>query len=431
MKKFLVLALAVCAFFSCSKKDAQVTANKGAKVTAYLRTWPMNHWDSNPVNWKASDIKGEYLTDLIISFANIDAADGTSIFIPSVESRTAYGKQPSENPNIAIEKKPTDETFKNLWTEVAAIAKKYPALKIHISIGGWEADGFSAMSADQAKKIVFIDNVLKYVKEYNLDGVDIDWEYPVGPEWGGLPIDVSPADKDNYVALLRDLRAALDTLSRETKKTYSLSSAIPASGWFAATNDLAEASKYLDTFKLMAYDYFGGWTATTGHHANLYISPQDTTQWPGSTDSYIQAYLASGVPANKISLGVGTYGRAWKGVPDGGTHGLYQTVDKANGGGAVFNDNNPDKGTISWSNGSPNIKELLKDPAYQRYYDDVAKQPYLYNESDKIFVSYTDEQQIKDLSAYAKEKGLAGVFYWEYGHDKDGELLKIMADNSK
>jgi chitinase len=429
MKKVLALGLAVCAFFSCShlsgKKEARV-GEAGGKVTAYLRTWPMNHWAPNPVNWTAADIKGEYLTDLIISFANIDAADGTSIFIPSVESKTPYGN----NPNAEIAKKPSDATFTGLWKEVAAIQKKYPALKVHISIGGWEADGFSAMAADPAKKAAFIANVIKWVKEYKLDGVDIDWEYPVGPDWGGLPIDVSPADRQNYPALLRDMRAALDKLGKSTKKTYSLSSAIPASGWFAAANDLAEAAKYLDTFKLMAYDYFGGWTATTGHHANLYISPQDTTQWPGSTDTYITSYLNAGVPANKISLGLGTYGRAWKGVPDGGTHGLYQPVDKKNGGGAVFNDDNPDRGTISWSNGSPNIKELLADKNYTRYYDDVAKQPYLYNEKAKIFVSYTDEQQIKDLCAYAKEKGLSGIFYWEYGHDKDGELLKFMAEDS-
>ncbi|GMO47298.1 MAG: hypothetical protein Ta2G_02690 [Termitinemataceae bacterium] len=429
MRKFLVLVLASCALFSvsCTKKEAVQDDATGAKVTAYLRTWPLNHWGAdgkvetaNPINWKAEDIKGEYLTDLIIGFAKIDAADGTSIFVPEVESRTPYGN----NPNAEIAKEMTSVTFPSLWAEVSKLQKKFPKLKIHLSVGGWEADGFSAMSADEEKKAKFIAALMAIVKERKLDGVDIDWEYPVGPSWGGLPIDTDPGDRENYVALLRDTRAALDKLGGETKKRYSLSSAIPASGWFAESNDLVAAAAYLDTYKLMAYDYFGGWTATTGHHANIYNSPQDTTQWPGSTDVYLQSYFNAGLDPSKIMLGVGTYGRAWKGVVDGGTHGLYQAHQ-----GAVFNDSNPDRGTISWSNGSPALKELLADPSYTRYYDDVAKQPYLYN--GDIFVTYTDEQQIKDLCAYAKEKGLAGIFYWEYGHDNNGELLKFMAENSK
>jgi chitinase len=245
--------------------------------------------------------------------------------------------------------------------------------------------------------------------------VDIDWEYPVGPEWGA-EIKTQPADRANYVSLLSELRAALDTLGAETGKRYGLSTAVPASPWFPKVNDVVAVSKIVDGLKLMAYDYYGGWSKQTGHHANLSNNPDDP-DWGGwSTEQALQVYLDAFVPREKIMLGIGFYGHAWQGVEAGpyeDTPGLYQPWKSLPW----------DQGTVSYLE----IKKLLEPGSgYTRYWDALAQAPYLYN--GDIWISYTDEEQIELLAQYAKERRLGGVFVWEYGHDINAELLKVLAE---
>jgi len=379
-------------WFACAKPNPS-----GFKVSSYIRTWslPMEEQEKGNMYWNANLIKGEYLTELIIAFALIDKTDGTSIYIPELKPN------PRGSP-----------MFANIWNEVAAVKKKYPKLKVNISIGGWGAEGFSDMANDQKMRTTFVANVCEWLEKYNLDGVDIDWEYPVGPEWGQV-IKSRPADRSNYIRLLQDLRNAFDSLSQKTGKQYSLSTAVPASAWFVKANNVMAASKIVDNFKLMTYDYYGEWSNTTGHQANLYKNPQDPDGW--STDQALQAYLRAGIPPEKIMLGVSFYGRAFQGVKNK-NNGLFQSFESA-----AF-----DYGSLDWAQ----LKELLKnDSGYTRYWDDKAKAPYLYN--GDIWISYTDEEQIKLLLNYAKEKKLGGVFNWEYGHDMEAELLKVLAEGMK
>jgi chitinase len=163
----------------------------------------------------------------------------------------------------------------------------------------------------------------------------------------------------------------------------------------------------------MAYDYYGAWSDITGHHSNLYNNPQDPSWGGWSTDQALQAYLKAGVPPEKIMLGVAFYGRAFKGVSSA-NNGLFQLFKSP-----AFEDSSTD-----WAQ----IKKLM-DSGYTRYWDDIAKAPYLYN--GDIWISYTDEEQIKLLTQYAKDKKLGGIFSWEYGHDMEAELLKVMSEGAK
>jgi len=372
-------------------------ANPGEfKVSSYLRTWPLPKEEQKKGSpfWNVGMIKGQYLTDLIIAFANIDKTDGTSIYIPELRHGSPR--------------------FINIWNEVAAVKKKYPKLRVNISVGGWGAEGFSDMANDSGMRAAFVTNVCEWMEKYNLDGVDIDWEYPVGPEWG-QEIKSRPADRANYISLLQDLRNALDILGKKTGKRYGLSTAVPASNWFVQANDVVAASKIVDSLKLMAYDYYGEWSETTGHHSNLYNNPQDPAWGGWSTDQALQAYLKAGVPPEKIMLGVAFYGRAFKGV-DSANNGLFRPFKSH-----AFED-----GSADWAQ----IKNLLKKGSgYTRYWDDNAKAPYLYN--GDIWITYTDEEQINLLLSYAKEKKLGGVFNWEYGHDVGAELLKVLSAGTK
>jgi chitinase len=121
------------------------------------------------------------------------------------------------------------------------------------------------------------------------------------------------------------------------------------------------------------------------------------------------------VPPEKIIVGIGFYGQQWNGVSAGSNAnapGLFRPFTTAT--------------TPDWSD----IKQyyLRSDSGYTRYWDNIAKAPFLYN-GDRL-ISYTDHEQIREITGYVKAKNLGGVFSWEYGHDMDGELLKTMAEGS-
>ena len=89
---------------------------------------------------------------------------------------------------------------------MVSIRKSNPELKIVLSVGGWGADGFSQAARTKEGRERFAASALAIVKEYGLDGIDIDWEYP-GTSLAGIASDRS--DKENYTLLLAGHHAAL------------------------------------------------------------------------------------------------------------------------------------------------------------------------------------------------------------------------------
>ena len=401
MKKtnLLTCGLAALALFStiaCSSTKVAVEPAKPKEISSYIRTWPIGTTPEQMAegkHWTAEDVKGEYLTELIVAFAHIDP-ETWGIKFPDVEPA---------DPNAV--------PFPELWDEVAKLQAKYPDLAMRVSIGGYGADDFSPMAADPEKRAKFIAAVVDLVKEKKLNGIDIDWEYPIGPDWG-QPIKSDPADADNFIILLNELRAALKAVEAETGYV-SLSIAVVASGWFPDKIDCKALADAVDTMKLMSYDYYGGWSGQTGHLANLYTNPADP-DWGGwSTDAAVQKYLADGVPAEKLILGLAFYGRGWKGVEPGPNgDGLYQKYKES-----AFGDG------LSWSD----MEKTFTEGNFKIYWDDVAKAPYMYNGDE--FITYTDPEAIQYICDYANEKGLGGVMVWEYGHDMDCELFPVLVNS--
>ena len=92
------------------------------------------------------------------------------------------------------------------------LKQQNPELKILISIGGWTWSGkFSDAVLTDTSRQRFVASAVDIIKKYDLDGIDIDWEYP---SLQGLTGNVfRPEDKQNFVLLFKELRRQTDSLA--------------------------------------------------------------------------------------------------------------------------------------------------------------------------------------------------------------------------
>ena len=231
--------------------------------------------------------------------------------------------------------------------------------------------------------------------DWGFDGLDIDWEYPATAD-----------EAQHYVLLLQTCRAALDAYAAKSAPGYHflLTIAAPAGPKNYDTLDLAAMDPFLDAWHLMAYDYAGSWDTTTGHQANLFPHPPnnnpDSTKF--STERAVTDYLARGVPAHKLVLGMPLYGRAFE-----------QTQQTP---GRPYTGVGP--GTIE-----PGVylyRDLPRTGATVLY-DDVAKASYSFDAGTKEFVSFDTLQSAKVKVEYLLKKGLGGAVFWEASGDKTGK----------
>ena len=172
---------------------------------------------------------------------------------------------------------------------IVALRQKAPHLRIMLSIGGWGAGGFSEMTSDEQRRTAFALDCLRAVKEFGLDGIDIDWEYPTQSSAG---ISSSTEDTRNFTLLMRDLRRVLG-------RKRLLTCATVASGEYI---DFPSCIQYLDMVNVMSYDMGN----PPQHHSAMYDSP--ITGWI-SVEKAIEAHLEKGVPAHKLVMGMPFYGR--------------------------------------------------------------------------------------------------------------------------
>ena len=149
-------------------------------------------------------------------------------------------------------------------------------VKVMIAAGGWGvSNGFGQMSADDTARANFVSNIVQFINEHQLDGVDIDWE----------PID-SETKKINQRILLHDLRIGLDELSNDKLLTVAVN---------AERIDLfPESSDDVDWVNLMAYDM--NWRR--GEHSNF-----------NDSVAALAEYVGIGIPEDKLALGIPFYGR--------------------------------------------------------------------------------------------------------------------------
>ncbi|MBV8390198.1 MAG: glycoside hydrolase family 18 protein [Mucilaginibacter sp.] len=280
------------------------------------------------------------------------------------------------------------------------LKKQNPALKVVISIGGWTWSGnFSDAVLTDTARAAFAASAADIVRKYDLDGIDIDWEYPARK---GLKGNIyRPEDKVNYTLLLRDLRHVLDSIKIQTHKPYLLTCAVGAFKDFVENTEMGKAQQYLNYINLMTYDYN---EKVAGHHANLYKSKKYKDK--NSADKAVDAFIAAGVPPEKLVMGLAFYGRAYT---------LASDTKKGIGDSII----NHDRG---W--GYTVIRDSLIDRnGYVAHRDKKAKAPYLYNAAKRQFITYDDEWSVRKKCKYVLYRRMAGVMFWEYSSDPKEYLL--------
>jgi chitinase len=290
------------------------------------------------------------------------------------------------------------ENFRTLTT----LRRSHPHLKVLVSIGGWTwSGGFSDAALTRASRRRFVHSVVDLVVRHDLDGADVDWEYPGLPGYGNVH---RAEDKPNFTSLMRELRAALDARGRSRKRAYLLTLAAGASSDFLAHTEMARVAAVSDLVNLMTYDFLvPPGDGVAGHHSNLYPSAKDPFEQ--SADRSVREFLAAGVPAGKLVLGVPFYGRAWTLVEGEGPHGPAAAPRER----------------VETSYAA--LAAALQRGVFVRRFDAQAQAPYLWDATRRLFVSYDDPESLAVKAAYVRQRGLRGMMFWQLGDDPGGALL--------
>jgi chitinase len=296
--------------------------------------------------------------------------------------------------------------------QIQALKAKNPDLKVLVSVGGWGADGFSDAALTESSREKFSQSAVELVKNYGLDGFDVDWEFPGQP---GPGIVYREEDKETFTLMLASLREHLDALSDQRGRTgdnrYLLTIASNDNQRFFDHTEMDKLHVYLDFINVMTYDMFSSGSSTTGHHTGLYQSegPDAPTR---TTEDAIQRHLDAGIPPRKIVVGTAFYGRGWSGVnPE--NNGLYQPYEEFAG---------------AWGFAQI-MRDFNESTGFQRYWDDAAKAPYLWNADSTMFISYDDPESLRHKAEFVRRMGIGGIMYWEQSHDPEQVLLAAIYEN--
>jgi chitinase len=336
------------------------------RLVGYLASWSLG------ASYGIADVPARLLSHLIYAFAAISSAGEC---VPgSTKSDPLYLPQ------------------------LAGLKQRNPQLKTLISIGGGGGDANFPLVVQSSDAIQhFAASAVQFMTQYGFDGIDIDWEYPVGDH-----------QKQGLTALLAELRRQLDQKSETTGAPYLLTLAAPAGIQNFASFDFASINRSLDWFNVMTYAFHGNWEKVTNFDAPLYATQADPSPFlqrmAYNTDAVVRSYLALDLPPDKLVVGMPFFGYGWKGVPDV-NNGLYQPATS------------PGDGTHA--RGVYDYRDIAQRliGALPRYWHGEAQVPWLYDPTLGVMISYDDAQSLAIKADYVRSQKLGGAMIWEISTD--------------
>ncbi|MGW2309801.1 glycosyl hydrolase family 18 protein [Actinomadura luteofluorescens] len=361
----------------------------GDKVVGYFTNWGVYQRNYHVKNVETSGSAAK-LTHINYAFGNV-----TGGRCAIGDSYADYDKAYTADQSVDGVADNWDQPLRGNFNQLRKLKKLHPNLKVLWSFGGWTWSGGFGQAAQNPA--AFAESCYNLVEDPRwadvFDGIDIDWEYPNAC---GLTCDTSGPDA------FRKLMAAVRAKFGSGNLVTAAITADASDGGKMDVTDYGGAAQYVDWYNPMTYDYFGAWDAKgpTAPHSPL-------TSYPGiphagfNTTDTIAKLRAKGVPANKMLLGIGFYGRGWTGVTQsepGGT-----ATGAAPG---------------TYEAGIEDYKVLKgKCPATSTVAGTA------YGKCGGEWWSYDTPSTIRGKMGFAGDQGLGGAFFWELSGDTTGGEL--------
>ncbi|CAE6441266.1 unnamed protein product [Rhizoctonia solani] len=372
------------------KKPSGSGGTASQRVIAYFESWA----GTRPCDqWSPDMLTANQITHLNFAFALIDDSNHIT---PARSSDT------------------------DLYRQVMKLKDSNPDLKIFISVGGWAFNDpgpsqrrFSIVASSSQNRAAFISSSLQFMKTYGFDGIDIDWEYPVDSLRGGVA-----EDKANFNLLMKEFRAAI----RSSGTPYGLTLTTPSSYYYLRHFDVEELVKWIDWFNHMTYDLHGVWDRDSMWLGPYVNSHSNLTE----IDISLDLFWRNKIPASKVSIGLGFYGRSFQLQSTSCTSPGCLFTGPANKGECTG-----EAGILSFSE----IQRAIGSTSSTRKraatvkWDKTAAVKYA--TWDDQWISYDDEDTFKQASHllkidYANKLGLGGMLIWAADQD-DGDYNAMNA----
>jgi chitinase len=388
---YLAAALAVSLLGATAAARAQETPSRPL-LTGYFPQWGLYNDPPYLVKNLATAGGGRMLDQL--NYAQGFVTDHhCSIADPNADLHYTFSAEQSIT-GVADDPK---AAFRGNLHQIVELKRRYPHLKVILSLEGRPSD--FAQDAQPENRNAFVDSCVDLFLKGDLapsihapglfDGIDIDWEYP------------HKDDAANYLALLTTFRQRMDALRPGLLLNIAVGTSL---GMYEGT-DMAAVSKLVDQIGLMTYDFAGPWSGTTGFVAPLRIDHHHNN---GTVEDTVNAYVAAGVPASKLLMGIPFYGYGW-----------HMVIEDNNG---LFQKGEPIRGDRPYRLIEPMIE-------HSTVYRDAASQaPWLFD--GDIFWTYEDATSIRRKADFAREQHLGGLMIWELGEDTADATLLQSAHNA-
>src|SRR5882757_5053107 len=306
----LITLTSLFPLIACVSQSFAQTRHHDKIFGAYFEEWGIRYANYNIADLQKNGVADE-LTHLIYAFGNVTATTTPTCAI--ADPLAAY--QDSTVPSVSG--KPYTAPLYGNFGAIQQLKELHPNLKVLISLGGQAGNvsGFATAAGTGPGRAALASSCIDIFVKGNIaagvtapglfDGFNIDWEFPTA------------ADKQNFTALLKEFRTQLDALTKTTGKRYILTFDSPAGPQKYANIDLKAAAEQVDFLTIDGYDLATPEDKQTNEASSLYASiANPLLHGAPAIDATVKAYLKTGVPAAKYTMGLPLYAAGWTGVPN-------------------------------------------------------------------------------------------------------------------
>ncbi|MGL4107036.1 glycosyl hydrolase family 18 protein [Clostridium sp. LP20] len=401
-----------------------ITANTGKQVVTNFYNWSY-YPESKVDGFSTKDIAWNKITQVNHGFWEIGSdykVKPTDEWADLKETKFGHGG---------------GENLAGHFGEYKYYKKKYPNVKILISVGGWtRSNMFHETAGSEDGRKIFAQSLVDTLVKYPfIDGFDIDWQYPCVPREPVLMDSMKDfgnvagnEDKENFTLLLKECR---ETLNNKDLKNKMLTVVVSGDEGKLQCTEPDKFQQYVDYISVMSTDFLGDSSETTKASEGIKRNPLDKRNFKLDLDGIISSLKDTyKVPAEKLLLTSSLDSSGLSSVEDGKNgDGIFKAGKK------IFKDSK-ENGVLSeygnkylWWYIKNNLE--LENSGWKKYRDNFSKTPYMYNYYEKEFITYEDEYSLKAKCNYVSDEDLGGIAILNSGGDdfkNSNPMHTIMAD---